>query len=233
MSIKQWCPLTRSAEILGDKWSLLILRELVVGPQRFKTLKQNIPGISMDQLTRKLDHLCQQHMIVRQEFSEAPPRVEYQLTEMGQSFQPVLRRIFLWGSQNLWGVKKSNEVVDIALSLRLAATFLGQGEGVVEVIIRSSVEAQQGRWLVERHSSGRVFVGKNIKEAIDTQVEVSYLDWLKIVSRKSFNQTLRVKIRIKGDSRLLENIIPIFRNIHSDELYSTDREFRSMPELGV
>lgn len=206
---KQWCPITRVAEILGDRWCLLILRELAGGPQRFKSLKSNIPGISMDQLTRKLDQLCGHFMIVRQEFSEAPPRVEYQLTEKGRSFLPVLRRIFLWGSQEAWGKHEKDETVDVALTLRLAATFLGQGEGVILVkILRADT-------FVVRRSDGvvRVELRGEAQVQADAELETGLTDWIKLVSRTSTDQRLEISGRITGNRQILEGILPLFRNV--------------------
>ena len=127
----QWDPLVRFLDVAGDRWSLQILRELASGPLRFKSLKNNISGISMDQLTRKLEDLCLHHLIVRQEFSESPPRVEYQLTEKGITLIPVLRRLIVWGTENLWGPPKIIESVEIAVSLKTMAHFFGTGAGSV------------------------------------------------------------------------------------------------------
>jgi DNA-binding HxlR family transcriptional regulator len=210
VTIKQWCPIARSAEILGDKWCLLILRELASGPSRFRELKKNIAGISMDQLTRKLDHLCALFVIVRQEFAEAPPRVEYQLTEKGRSLLPVIRRIFLWGSQEAWGRAKPGEQVDVALTLRLAATFLGQGEGALLI----KVLRDETYW-VTRDGAGVVcVVPKAQREGLvaDAAVEIGLSDWIKIVSGENRGKT-EIAGRIEGNRRVLENLLPIFRGV--------------------
>jgi DNA-binding HxlR family transcriptional regulator len=210
VTIRQWCPITRSAEVLGDRWCLLVLRELASGPQRFKTLKKNIAGISMDQLTRKLDHLCRIFIIVRQEFSEAPPRVEYQLTDKGRSLMPVLRRIFLWGSQEAWGKNEKDEIVDVALTLRLIATFMGQGEGAVLVKI-----LRAGSFWVQRTGDGtvRVFEKSEIEGLVsEAQLEIGLTDWIKLISRRDLTP-LAVVGRIEGNRRVLEGLLPLFRGV--------------------
>ncbi len=231
MSIKQWCPITRSANIIGDRWSLLILRELAASPMRFKTLKANIPGISMDQLTRKLDLLCRTQMIVRQEYSEAPPRVEYQLTDLGTSFTPVLRRLFLWSSQNIWGEKQKDEFFDSALTLRLVATFLGRGEGRIGVSIRSSVEEQAGQWTVERHHSEFVSIDQGLLANCLSVIELGYMDWKNIVARKSFETPITVNGKVTGHQKLLVEILPVFQNIKFENHRQYFKEKSTSPEI--
>ena len=153
MSNSQWCPLSRLVNVLGDSWSILILRELAAGPLRFKELKNNVVGISMDQLTRKLAHLDRSQLIVRQEFSEAPPRVQYQLTEKGKTLIPVLRRMLIWGYEKSWGQPALNENVDLAVTLKTMACFFGTGSG--SVLFRLSGGDQ---FLVERNEEGAVRV---------------------------------------------------------------------------
>lgn len=91
------CPFATTQRVLTGKWALIIIYQLSTGTKRFKELQRNIPGITQTMLTRHLRSLEQDGLIQRQVYAEVPPRVEYSLTEMGQSFQVVLDAVEGWG----------------------------------------------------------------------------------------------------------------------------------------
>ncbi len=90
----QFCPLTRAAEILGERWTILILRELFPGPKRFGELKSALNGVSTSVLSDRLSRLEQRGVIARREF---PPPVVYELAEAGRALQPLLAELTRWG----------------------------------------------------------------------------------------------------------------------------------------
>ena len=92
------CPVTRAMSIIGGKWKPIIL--FVIGEQsiRFGKIRQYIPAISNKMLTQELKELESFNLIERQEFKEAPPRVEYTLSQFGQTVLPLLNEIAIWGS---------------------------------------------------------------------------------------------------------------------------------------
>jgi DNA-binding HxlR family transcriptional regulator len=91
------CPITRTHFIIGGKWKIVILYYLRKGPLRFGEIDARIPAISRKILTDQLRDLVLSGLVSRQPFSEIPPRVEYQLTEMGQSLMPVFEEMYKWG----------------------------------------------------------------------------------------------------------------------------------------
>jgi len=86
-------------QIIGDKWSGLLIRELTKGPQRFSALEQAMPGISPRTLSQRLDSLEQQGILTKKAYAEAPPRVEYSLTPKGEDLIPILHSMVAWGSK--------------------------------------------------------------------------------------------------------------------------------------
>ena len=86
-------------EIIGNKWTALILRDLVGGPSRFSELEKSVTGINPRTLSQRLDDLEAHGIITRQVFAEVPPRCEYQLTEKGQDLVPVLQQMATWGTK--------------------------------------------------------------------------------------------------------------------------------------
>lgn len=91
------CPLETTLGVLGNKWKMLILRELFTGTKRFVELSRGIPDISQKVLTQRLRAMEQDELVRRQLFAEVPPRVEYSLTDVGKSLQPILEAMRKWG----------------------------------------------------------------------------------------------------------------------------------------
>ena len=95
------CPVARVADLVGDSWSILIIRDLLEGPKRFGDLEQSLEGISSRTLTKKLKTLEEKGMLEREEFHEKPPRVEYSLTEAGRAFHTVVDAMRSFGDTYL------------------------------------------------------------------------------------------------------------------------------------
>ena len=93
------CPIERSVRVLEGKWTLLVLRELFEGTKRFGELLTALPGASPKTLTERLRTLEHQGLVERVVFPEIPPRVEYSLTDLGRTLDPVLQSLRVWGEQ--------------------------------------------------------------------------------------------------------------------------------------
>ena len=91
------CPVEVSLLMIGDKWKVLILRELLSGTKRFGEIRESINGISQKVLTEKLREMESDGLLVRIAYAEIPPRVEYSLTELGKTLDPVLDSLKEWG----------------------------------------------------------------------------------------------------------------------------------------
>ena len=99
------CPVATTVQLIGSKWKLLILRNLMVRPWRFNELKKSLDGISPKVLTDSLRALEADRIVVRTVFPEVPPRVEYSLSETGESLRPVLKSMENWGLEYKQGLK--------------------------------------------------------------------------------------------------------------------------------
>ncbi len=91
------CNIEKSLNIIGGKWSTLIVRDLMEGPKRFKDLRKSLEGISPTSLINKLRKLEENQVIKREIFAEVPPKVEYSLTEYGMALKGVLSALDEWG----------------------------------------------------------------------------------------------------------------------------------------
>jgi Predicted transcriptional regulators len=93
------CPVETTLLLIGDKWKVLILRDLMSGTKRFGELKKSISSISHKVLTQQLRALEKDGIIERIVYAEVPPRVEYSLTEEGTSLKPILMAMSAWGKK--------------------------------------------------------------------------------------------------------------------------------------
>ncbi|WP_083469771.1 winged helix-turn-helix transcriptional regulator [Herpetosiphon geysericola] len=98
-SYNQYCGLSYALEILGERWTILVIRELIAGPRRFKDLLNGLPGISTNLLTERLKHLEQQGLIGRQVLAPPAGSTVYGLTDVGRGLEPSLLELGKWGSQ--------------------------------------------------------------------------------------------------------------------------------------
>lgn len=91
------CPVETTLTLIGDKWKVLILRDLMPGTKRFGELKKSIGSVSQKVLTSQLRNMEENGLLVRKVYAEVPPRVEYSLTELGRSLKPILDALQNWG----------------------------------------------------------------------------------------------------------------------------------------
>lgn len=91
------CPVETTLTLIGDKWKVLILRDLITGTKRFGELKKSIGSVSQKVLTAQLRDMEESGLVSRKVYAEVPPRVEYSLTELGQSLKPILDAMQNWG----------------------------------------------------------------------------------------------------------------------------------------
>ena len=91
------CPVETTLTLIGDKWKVMILRDLMPGTKRFGELKKTVGSVSQKVLTAQLRAMEESGLVQRKVYAEVPPRVEYSLTELGRSLKPILDSMRLWG----------------------------------------------------------------------------------------------------------------------------------------
>lgn len=93
------CPVETTLNLIGNKWIVLILRDLFTGTKRFGELKKSIGSISQKVLTSQLRAMEENGLLTRTVYAEVPPKVEYSLTELGKSLKPILDAMWNWGEE--------------------------------------------------------------------------------------------------------------------------------------
>lgn len=106
------CPVATTVQLIGSKWKLLILRNLLARPWRFNELQKNLEGISQKVLTDSLRSMEKDGIITRTVYAEVPPRVEYSLSELGESMRPIINAMEQWGLHiaTQWIISKSDHI---------------------------------------------------------------------------------------------------------------------------
>lgn len=100
------CPVEMTLQLIGDKWKVLIIRDLLTGTKRFSELMRSVTGITQKVLTSHLRSMEAAGLVTRTVYPEVPPKVEYSLTETGFSLKPILDSMTIWGTD----YKKKTEV---------------------------------------------------------------------------------------------------------------------------
>ncbi|MBI5418059.1 helix-turn-helix transcriptional regulator [Candidatus Poribacteria bacterium] len=93
------CPVERTLFLISNKWKVLILRDLIDGTKRFGELSRSVTGVSQKMLTQQLRQMEKDGIVKRKVYPEVPPRVEYSLTKIGKSLEPILNSMKKWGKE--------------------------------------------------------------------------------------------------------------------------------------
>lgn len=160
----QWSPDARALDLVGDKWTLLIIRDLVGGPRRFVEIQRTLPGISTEQLRTRLARMVAEGLLTRVRYREVPPRVDYELTPMARGLEPAIGALTTWGREWAWSPPRAGELVDVGAVLR-AATGLPVDPAVhgrVEIVVTDAcggprtylLEATAGTLRYNEHEAG-------------------------------------------------------------------------------
>jgi DNA-binding HxlR family transcriptional regulator len=195
----QWAPDARALDLVGDKWTLLIVRDLAAGPRRFVELQRVMPGISTEQLRSRLNRMVADGLLTRQRYREVPPRVDYELTDRSRELLPVLGALARWGHEWVWTAPREGEAIDVGAILRIAPGLLSppaSTAGVVEFTVR--LEDGAPRHYALTVDSGAVTIAEREAPDADARVHGSERDWIEALGP---NRT-RDALTVEGDERL-------------------------------
>src|SRR5689334_14266158 len=193
----QWAPDARALDLVGDKWTLLIVRDLVSGPRRFVELQRTLPGISTEQLRSRLNRMVADGLLTRQRYREVPPRVDYELTERSRELIPVLGALARWGYDWTWSAPRPGEDVNVGAIFRLAPGILAPPpglEGTVELIVEAEGEQPERQYLITL-KGGRVEVSEVGGAQPTASVRGSVAAWVRALGPEGSTESLAVSGR--------------------------------------
>ncbi|MBJ7519229.1 MAG: helix-turn-helix transcriptional regulator [Solirubrobacteraceae bacterium] len=190
-------------DLVGDKWTLLIVRDLAAGPRRFVELQRVLPGISTEQLRSRLNRMVADGLLTRQRYREVPPRVDYELTERAQALLPVLGALARWGYQWAWDGPRGEEAIDIGAIFRVAPGLLevGDARGLVELTVVRP-DGDQRSYAIGIDDDGVTIEEREAPEA-EAQIAGAEADWIRALGPKLDRDALRVA----GDERLAMTVL--------------------------
>ena len=197
----QWSPDARALDLVGDKWTLLIVRDLAAGPRRFVELQRVLPGISTEQLRSRLNRMVADGMLTRQRFREVPPRVDYELTERSRELLPVLAELARWGYEWAWSSPRENELIDIGAIFRLASGLVQPPRklgGSVELVVTDTSKNGATASYLLTVSGGEVSLSEHADAGADAKVTGTEAAWIRAFAPEGD----RGELEITGDRKL-------------------------------
>jgi DNA-binding HxlR family transcriptional regulator len=201
----QWTPDARALDLVGDKWTLLIIRDLAAGPRRFVELQRLLPGISTEQLRSRLNRMVADGMLTRRRFREVPPRVEYELTERARDLMPTIGELARWGYAWTWSAPREGEQIDIDAIFRLAPGLARLPRDVTGRLELTITDGREGEpvTLVMTVAAGEVAVEQARAENVDARVTAPTAAWV----RAFMPAGDRDGLRIEGDRALATRLL--------------------------
>jgi DNA-binding HxlR family transcriptional regulator len=184
---------------VGDKWTLLIVRDLVSGPRRFVELQRVLPGISTEQLRSRLNRMVADGLLTRQRYREVPPRVDYELTERARELMPVLGALARWGYDWTWSPPRQGEEVDVGAILRLIPGLVTPPKSLRGTIaISATAKGGTPRDYLLRVGGGRVEIEESEDPSADATVSGDHAAWIAALQPEGDRSGLKVS----GDEKL-------------------------------
>ncbi|WP_372789443.1 winged helix-turn-helix transcriptional regulator [Paraconexibacter sp.] len=205
----QWAPDARALDLVGDKWTLLIVRDLVGGPRRFVELQRVLPGISTEQLRSRLNRMVADGLLTRQRYREVPPRVDYELTERARDLLPVIGALARWGSQWAWSPPRADEAIDIGAVFRSCPGIAlpGSVSGVVEITAESR-DGQLKRYVLQA-AGGNVTYSERSEPDADARISGTEQAWIDALGPEQSRSDLQVSGDKRLASALLDALSPV------------------------
>jgi DNA-binding HxlR family transcriptional regulator len=208
----QWSPDARALDLVGDKWSLLIVRDLSAGPRRFVELQRVLPGISTEQLRSRLNRMVADGLLTRQRFREVPPRVEYGLTPRAQELMPVLGALARWGYEWAWSEPRSGEAIDLGAIFRLTPGLISADDlhGTIGISVQ---ENGQDTFYAVTATDGEITVTEREEARPDARITGTRSAWINALSPEHDRRSLQ----ITGDAALADRLIGALAGAGADD----------------
>ncbi|HTV92721.1 MAG TPA: helix-turn-helix domain-containing protein [Verrucomicrobiae bacterium] len=204
----QYCGFARALEIIGERWALLIVRDLLVGPKRFSDLLRGLPGIPTNILTARLKELEQGGLLARRALPLPAGGVAYELTPAGAALEESVLAIGRWGAERLGNPRRGEIVTEDSLAMALRTTFRPEAAGKTSAAYELHLGSIVFHALVH---NAQVRVGRGPLPKPDVIIETSALREL-LAHEITPEQAIKKKLaRVKGDVRLLDRFVRIFR----------------------
>jgi len=205
----QFCGLARALELVGERWALLIVRDLLVGPRRFTDLRQGLPRIPTNVLSDRLKELEHAGVVRRRALPRPAASVVYELTEYGSQLDDVVMRLGLWGAQSLGEPGPDEIITPDSMLMALRSTFRPDAAGDANV----GYELRLGPIVLHaRVADGTLSVGEGPLAGADLVIEagpaIKALFAGELTPREAVDTGC---VRLTGDAALLDRFAELFQ----------------------
>jgi DNA-binding HxlR family transcriptional regulator/putative sterol carrier protein len=204
----QYCGLAYALDLVGERWALLIVRDLLMAPKRFTELERGLPGIPSNVLAARLKELEQNGIVARHVAPRPEAGVVYDLTDYGRELEEIVLRLGRWGARSLGEPKAGDVVTPAALVVALRAGFRpGAARG-----LRATYELRVGDVVVHaRVAGGRLEAGEGPADAPDVVVESDATLKRVMAGELTLDEALAGgRFRVEGDRALLDRFAEAF-----------------------
>jgi DNA-binding HxlR family transcriptional regulator len=208
----QWTPDARALDLVGDKWTLLIVRDLISGPRRFVELQRTLPGISTEQLRSRLNRMVADGLLTRQRYREVPPRVDYELTERARDLVPVLAAFARWGFEWSWTEPRRGEAIDIGAVFRLAPGLLKLPKslrGTVELNVQQRSKDGDDRVYLLTIRRGEVIIEERADDEASAKIIGTERNWVDALVPEGSRDGLEVTGNTRLTDAVLDGLTPV------------------------
>ncbi|GAC1573505.1 MAG: helix-turn-helix domain-containing protein [Candidatus Dormibacteria bacterium] len=204
----QWSPDARALDLVGDKWTLLIVRDLIPGPRRFVELQRVLPGISTEQLRSRLNRMVADGMLTRQRYREVPPRVDYELTERARELTPIIGELARWGYNWAWGQPRPSENIALGAIFRVIPGLIRGGATGVGSVAMTVTDGRGGEPMDYRValSAAGATVTEGDGGPADASISGTSSAWVTALAPRG----VRSGLTETGDVKLAESLLDAF-----------------------
>lgn len=205
----QWAPDARALDLVGDKWTLLIVRDLVGGPRRFVELQRTLPGISTEQLRSRLNRMVADGLLTRQRYREVPPRVDYELTDRARDLLPVIGALARWGYQWTWGAPREEESIDVGAVFRSVPGLAipPSFDGTAELVVHRP-DGTTRHYVIAAEAEGMSFAEREAPEA-DCRITGDEAAWVAALGPDADRRGLEIAGMSQTAGALLDALAPV------------------------
>lgn len=202
-SYGQFCGLARALDHIGDRWTLLVVRELLIGPKSHKALRQALPGVSPNLLVQRIRSLVSDGLVDRNDAPTRSREVSYRLTDTGQGLEPVILELIRWGGRWMTTGPGDDHVEPAWVVLAARALLDGAKTDAYPGCVHVHAD---GEWLTLTARGGRLYAQAGRRGTADATVSLGFPALLAVASGHQ-PLSLAKGALIEGDQRLAANAL--------------------------
>lgn len=205
---RQWAPDARALSVVGDRWVMVIVRDLASGPLRLESLRRWLPGVSAGALEARLTRMAEAGLITRRRRRSLPPRVDLELTEQGRQLGDAIGELARWELRTEWSRPREDEWIDVGACFRLAPLLPGTAmtlDGRLALTISDAGDGPEHYTFVREH--GRTRIERRDSPDADTRMTGTEAAWVKALSPENPPSNLE----ITGNAALAAEFLDLFK----------------------